>query len=357
MADDPRIRELVEEVLESRRTPEDVCSDTPELLPAVRQRLAQVKRLGNQLDEFFGDDEATNPGKVPWQNLKIELPAISGYEVESVLGRGGMGVVFKAKHLKLKRPVALKMLLAGAYAVAEELARFRREAEAVATLKHPNIVQVYDAGEVSGRPYFTMEFVEGGTLAHHITSSLFPPRRAAEVVATLASAVQFAHKSGFIHRDIKPVNVLMAEDGTPKITDFGLVRLIDAGAEITHTGARLGTPAYMAPEQASGNVNAVGPAVDIYALGVLLYEMLTGHPPLEGNSPSETLNKILSEDPAPPSRMNRDVPRDLETICLKCLQKNPARRYASAQDVADDLHRFLDGKPVVARPIGLLERG
>jgi eukaryotic-like serine/threonine-protein kinase len=357
MSDDSRVRDLVEEILESERTPEEVCAKTPDLLPAVRERLEQMQRLDKQLDEWFSDDEPTNPGSSSASPLKVEFPVIPGYEVEAVLGRGGMGVVFRAKHVKLNRTIALKMLLAGAYAAPEELARFRREAQAVAVLRHPNIVQVYDAGEITGRPFFTMEFVEGGTLARQMAANPFPPRRAAETVAVLASAVQFAHKSGFIHRDIKPVNILMTPDGMPKITDFGLVRSIEAGTEITQIGARVGTPTYMAPEQAAGNVNAIGPSVDIYALGALLYEMLTGKPPLEGKSPTETLHKVLSEDPPPLSGLNAKVPRDLETICLKCLQKDPARRYASAQDLCDDLHRFLDGKPVLARPIGVLERG
>jgi serine/threonine-protein kinase len=354
MVDEQRIRCLVEEILESDRTPEEVCSDR-DLLAAVRKRLEQIQRLGSQLDDMFGD-ESTRHGTGAVLSKEIELPAINGYEVESVLGRGGMGVVFKARHLKLNRIVALKMLLAGAYAGPPELARFHREAAAVAALRHPNIVQVYDAGEVGGHPYFTMEYVEGGTLAHRLAAEPVTPRRAAELVAILASAVQFAHQSGFIHRDLKPVNILLTPEGTPKITDFGLVRSIEEGTEVTQTGARLGTPSYMAPEQAVGDVNAVGPPADIYALGAVLYEMLTGRPPLEGQSASETVQKVITEDPRPPSTWNRKVPRDLETICLKCLHKAAARRYASAQDLADDLHRFLDGKPVLARPVGLLER-
>jgi serine/threonine-protein kinase len=237
-----------------------------------------------------------------------------------------------------------------------ELARFRREAEAVAALRHPNIVQVHDAGEITGRPYFTMECVEGGTLSHSLAGQPQPPRRAAELVATLASAVQFAHQSGFIHRDLKPANVLLTADGAPKITDFGLVRSIVSGPAVTRSGDFLGTPCYMAPEQARGHASAVGPAVDIYALGAVLYEMLTGRPPFDGQTAAETIQKVIAEEPTPPSRWNSKVPRDLDTICLKCLQKSPARRYASAQDLADDLYRFLDGKPVLARPVGLPER-
>jgi serine/threonine-protein kinase len=201
-----------------------------------------------------------------------------------------------------------------------------------------------------------MEYVEGGTLAQRLAARPLPPRHAAELVATLASAVQFAHKSGFLHRDLKPGNILLTAEGTPRITDFGLARPIDAGPHLTRSGDPIGTPSYMAPEQAQGRAHAVGPAADIYALGAVLYEMLTGRPPFDAQAPVETLRKVIAEEPTPPSRWNAQVPRDLETICLKCLQKSPARRYASAQDLADDLHRFLDGKPVLARPVGQFVR-
>jgi serine/threonine-protein kinase len=295
-------------------------------------------------------------GPAPRKKVDSDLPQIDGYDVEAILGRGGMGVVFRARQHKLKRLVAVKTLLPGAYPGAQELARFRREAEAVAVLRHPNIVQVHDVGEMAGQPYFTMELVEGGSLAQKIAGTPQPVRQAAELVATLASAVQFAHQSGIMHRDLKPANILLATDGTPKITDFGLARSIQEGPRLTLTGARLGTPSYMAPEQALGKTSALGPAVDIYALGAVLYELLTGKPPFEGPTAAETERRVIYEEPVPPSRSNVRVPRDLETICLKCLQKNPPRRYASAQDLADDLHRFLDGKPVLARPVGALER-
>src|SRR6516164_5739513 len=354
MAGNPHVLGLLEEMLDSGKTPEEVCSDCPELLPEVRQRWQAFCRIDPEVGALLPE-----PGTRPEATvitppmLTAGLPQIPGYEVEAVLGRGGMGVVFKARHLTLKRVVALKMLLAGAYARPEELARFRREAEAVAALRHPNIVQVHDAGDITGRPYFTMECVEGGSLAQSLAGKPQPPRRAAELVATLASAVQFAHKSGFIHRDLKPGNVLLTADGVPKITDFGLVRSIVAGPEVTRSGDFLGTPCYMAPEQARGHASAVGPAADIYALGVVLYEMLAGRPPFEGSTAAETLQKVIGEDPAAPSRLNPKVPPDLDTICLKCLQKSPARRYASAQDLADDLRRFLEGKPVHARPVGV----
>jgi serine/threonine-protein kinase len=276
--------------------------------------------------------------------------------VESVLGVGGMGVVFRARHLGLNRVVALKMALAGAYAGPHERARFRREAEAVAALAHPNVVQVHDVGESDGRPFFTMEYVEGGSLAGKLAGKPRPAREAAELVATLARAVHAAHVAGIVHRDLKPANVLLAADGTPKVTDFGLARRVGGEAGLTRTGAAVGTPSYMAPEQARGQAAAVGPATDVYALGAILYELLTGRPPFRAESAAETLQQLLSRDPAPPSRLNAKVPRDLETICLKCLQKGPRCRYATALALAEDLGRYQRGEPITARPVSRPER-
>ena len=356
MPDEPRVRQLLEDLLESGRTPEDVCADDPELLSEVRNRLDQIRRVQGQIDEIFPSPGATKHDRQASSRAWDILPPLEGHDVEGVLGRGGMGVVYRARHRALNRPVAVKMLLAGAYAGPQELGRFQREAEAVGGLRHPNIVQVYDAGDIEGRPFFTMELVEGGSLARQLGGTPQPAKRAAELVATLAGAVQFAHRSGIIHRDLKPANILVTADGTLKITDFGLARAIDGEDRFTLPGARVGTPRYMAPEQALGKVSAIGPAVDIYALGAILYELLTGRPPFVGESPSETERRVIADEPVPPSRLNANLPRDLETICLKCLQKNPTRRYASAQDLADDLHRFLDGKPVLARPVGVVER-
>ena len=220
------------------------------------------------------------------------------------------------------------MLRAGAHAGPEELTRFRREAEAVAALRHPNIVQVYDVGDVAGCPYFTMEFIAEGSLAERIAATPPSVTQAASLVATSACAVQFAHKTGIVHRDLKPGNIMLAADDVPKLTDFGLARFIETGHEFTFSGARLGTPSYMAPEQAEGNTGAIGPAVDIYALGTVLYELLTGRPPFKGASAAETERQVIADEPLPPSRLNAKIPRDLETICLKCLQKNSSRRYA-----------------------------
>ncbi len=214
-----------------------------------------------------------------------ELPEVSGYRVEGVLGHGGMGIVYRAWHLRLDRAVALKMLLAGPYARPEERERFLREAQAVAALRHPNIVQVHDVGEVDGRPYFTMELVEGGDLAEQIQGVPQPARQAADLVATLADAVHAAHQSGIVHRDLKPSNILLTEDGTPKVTDFGLARRLEGDGGLTLSGAPLGTPSYMAPEQARGDKDAIGPATDVYALGAILYELLTGRPPFRAETP------------------------------------------------------------------------
>jgi serine/threonine-protein kinase len=284
-----------------------------------------------------------------------DLPRIRGYEVQGVLGRGGMGVVYKARHLRLNRTVALKMLLDGPYARPEEMERFSREAEAVAGLRHANIVQVYDVGDLDGRPYFTMEYVEGGTLAQKLAGTPQSSDQAAALVAALAEAIQVAHQSGLVHRDLKPANILLTADGTPKVTDFGLARRLEGGG-LTLSGVPVGTPSYMAPEQGRGHRDAIGPAVDVYALGAILYELLTGRPPFRAETAAATLQQVLAEDPVPPSRLNHRVLRDLETICLKCLHKEPTRRYSSARELADDLGRFQQGKPIRARVPGVAER-
>jgi serine/threonine-protein kinase len=282
--------------------------------------------------------------------------AVAGYELLGELGRGGMGVVYRARHLKLNRLVALKMILAGGHAGEQELARFRAEAEAVARLQHPHVVQIYEVGEQNGLPYFSLELCPGGSLADQLGGTPLPPLRAAQLVETLARAMDAAHEQGIVHRDLKPANVLLAADGTPKITDFGLAKRLDGGAGPTASGAIVGTPSYMAPEQARGQGKEVGPAADVYALGAILYECLTGRPPFKAETPLDTVMLVLSEEPMPPRRLLPKVPHDLETICLKCLHKEPARRYGSAGALADDLGRFGRGEPIRARPVGAGER-
>jgi serine/threonine-protein kinase len=356
MSDDPRIQRLLEEILDSGLAPEVVTRECPELLPQLLAELRHVRAVEAQVDALFPESSVATDSIRDATLTTGELPRIPGYEVESVLGRGGMGVVYKGRHLQLNRPVAIKMLLAGSYATAAERERFLREAEAAARLQHPHIVQVYDVGDHDGRPYFTMEFVSGGTLAEQLARVPQAPQKAAELLATLTDAVRVAHEARIIHRDLKPSNILLTADGTPKISDFGLARQLEAAAGLTLTGAPMGTPCYMSPEQARGESHALGPYVDIYALGALLYELVTGRPPFHAESSSATLQQVISQEPVPPKRLNGNIPRDLETICLKCLQKDPARRYAEAADLLEDLRRFLRNVPIVARPINLAER-
>jgi WD40 repeat protein/Tfp pilus assembly protein PilF/tRNA A-37 threonylcarbamoyl transferase component Bud32 len=282
--------------------------------------------------------------------------AIPGYEILEELGRGGMGVVYKARQVGLNRLVALKRIQAGAEGRPETLARFRVEAEAAGRMQHPHIVQVYEVGDSGGRPFFSLELVEGGSLAQKLAGRPQPAGEAARLVETLARAVHHAHQHGIVHRDLKPANVLLAPDGTPKISDFGLAKRLEDDNSQTATGTVLGTPAYMSPEQARGQGRAVGPATDVYALGTILYEMLAGRPPFQGESAVDVLRQVLHDEPLPPHRYRAGLPRDLEIVCLKCLDKEPARRYATALDLADDLHRFLQGEPFRARPAGSLER-
>ncbi len=305
-------------------------------------------------DAGEGDSERTSPGggaaiPEPW-------PTVPGYDILRRLGEGGMGVVYEARHLGLNRLVALKMIRGGSQARADFFARFRVEAESVARLRHPNIVQIYDIGDAVGLPFVALELLDGGSLDDRLAGNPQPGRLAAELMITLARAVQFAHESGIIHRDLKPTNVLYTPDGVPKITDFGLAKRVASDDGQTQSGQILGSPSYMAPEQARGHSRNVGPAADVYALGAMLYEMLTGRPPFKGETPMETVRQVIDDDPVTPSRLVPRVPRDLETIGLKCLQKDPARRYGTARDLADDLRRYLDGEPIKARRTPAWER-
>jgi tetratricopeptide (TPR) repeat protein/tRNA A-37 threonylcarbamoyl transferase component Bud32 len=282
--------------------------------------------------------------------------APQGYEILGPIGRGGMGVVYKAIQLRLNRIVALKMVLAGEYSTPEALLRFMAEAEAVARLQHPNVVQVFDRGEYGGLPYLSMEYLAAGSLARRIDGTPWPARRAAEVVGQIARGVAEVHRRGIVHRDLKPANVLMADDGTPKVGDFGLAKSLGSESSLTRTDLIIGSPSYMAPEQAQGKAKTAGPPADVYALGAILYELLTGRPPFRGTSTQETLALVCSSEPVAPSRLVPKVPRDVETITLKCLQKDPRRRYESAGELRDDLGRWLRGEPIRARSVGELER-
>jgi serine/threonine protein kinase len=314
--------------------------------------------------------------------VSADWPVVPGYELLEELGRGGMGVVYRARQLSLKRVVALKLIRDAALAGPEQRARFRIEAEAAARMRHANIVEIYEVGEHQGRPYFAMEFIDGPTLAQQLAGQPQPVRQAAELLRTLALAVHHAHTQNVIHRDLKPANVLLAVVGcqlpvvgkqadmpsspttdnwqlttVPKITDFGLAKRLDSDSTaLTQEGAVVGTPGYMAPEQAEGRIQEIGPATDVYALGALLYEVLIGRPPFLADSWRHAIEQVLHDEPQPPKRSRLDLPADLETICLKCLEKDPARRYAGAAELANDLGRFLEGKTVAAVPVSTAER-
>jgi eukaryotic-like serine/threonine-protein kinase len=282
-------------------------------------------------------------------------PRVPGYEIEGILGRGGMGVVYLARHRALDRIVALKVLQEGRQSEPEHRARFEREAAAVAKCQHPNLVQIHEIGEYDGHSYLALEYVDGGTLARSLAGVPQPPRAAASLVEVLARAIDHAHSRGVVHRDLKPANVLLTSEGQPKITDFGLAK-IDETSTRTEVGAIMGTLAYMAPEQALAGTATVGPRADIYALGAILYEALTGRPPFRAESPELIYHQLVHSDVVPPSRIQTAVPRDLEAICLKCLEKSPAQRYATALELAEDLRRFGRGDPIRARRISGLRR-
>jgi WD40 repeat protein/predicted Ser/Thr protein kinase len=347
---------------------EDYLGRFPGEEPVLAAALAEA-------DPDHTGPEAPRPmsaeGSLPLTAPAEEAPAVPGYEVLRELGKGGMGVVYLARQVALKRLVALKVIRGDARAGPESRERFRAEAEAVARLKHPNIVQIYEVGERGGRPFFSLEHVEGGSLARRLAGTPLPAFQAARLVELLARAVHAAHQRGIVHRDLKPANVLLAPsdrftalllggpgDGLfePKVADFGLAKQLDEAEGHTEAGAILGTPSYMAPEQADGLAREVGPGADVYALGAILYECLTGRPPFKGATALETLEQVRRHEPVPPRRLQPRVPIDLETVCLKCLEKLPARRYVSALDLAEDLRRFQADEPIRARPADLPAR-
>jgi serine/threonine protein kinase len=278
------------------------------------------------------------------------------YELLAEVGRGGMGVVYRVRQKSLNRIVALKMLLPGSLPTAADLQRFKTEAEATAGLRHPNIVTVHEVGERDGSHYYSMDFIDGVSLGQRVASGPLSGRVAARYVQAIARAIHHAHQHGILHRDLKPSNILIDRDDEPRVTDFGLAKRMHADSKQTRTGAILGTPNYMAPEQAAGRSKDLGPATDVYGLGAVLYECLTGRPPFQAETAMDTMRQLMDRDPAPPSLLNPNVDRDLETICLKCLEKDPNNRYPSAEAVAEDLRRFLDGESIRASSVNLLER-
>jgi len=294
------------------------------------------------------------PGRIPDSEV---LPiTVKGYEILDELGRGGMGVVFKARQLELNRTVALKMILSGNLSTGEEIQRFRTEAEAAARLRHPNIVNVFDVGEHDGRCYFSMEYIDGPSLAARLGAGPLPGPEAARLLASIARAVHHAHSNQILHRDLKPSNVLLDADGQPHVTDFGLAKKMDGEGGQTRTGEIVGTPNYMPPEQAAGRVRDLTVRSDVYSLGAILYEMLTGRPPFQAESTMDTLMQVMEREPAPPRLLNANVDADLETICMKCLEKDPEARYESAAALADDLERYQRGDSIAARTFNVLDR-
>jgi hypothetical protein len=306
--------------------------------------------LAGPADTLTPSAPTTGPG------AETDRLSVPGYEILGKLGQGGFGVVYQARQLAADRVVALKMILHGGHAGDDTRERFRTEAQAIARLQHPHIVQVFEVGEHDGLPFFSLEYCPGGSLAQKLAGTPLPPKEAAGLVETLARAMDAAHREHIIHRDLKPANVLLAADGTAKVTDFGLAKQLNAAAGPTLSNAVLGTPSYMAPEQAHGKGALVGPAADTYALGAILYECLVGRPPFKAATTWETLAQVLNDEPVPPRQLQSAVPRDLETICLKCLRKEPARRYASAAALAEDLRRYQAGEPITARPVSRYER-
>jgi eukaryotic-like serine/threonine-protein kinase len=339
--------------------PENGClTDSILILPEQAVVGAFALDHDTHLAMAYVSSETVAPGAcpAPAKPSGSKVPAVPGYEILGELGRGGMGVVYKARVIRLNRIVALKMILSGVYASSEVVKRFLAEAETIAKLRHPNIVQIYAIGDYEGTPYVELEYAEGGNLSARLDGKPWPPEESARLIEAVARAIHEAHNLGIVHRDLKPANLLLTSDGRPKITDFGLAKLLETNSGMTRTESVMGSPCYMAPEQAEGRSKDVGPMADVYALGANLYELLTGRPPFVAATVLATLDQVKNSDAVPPSRLVPGVARDLETICLKCLQKEPRYRYASALELADDLSRHLKNEPIHARRVPPLER-
>jgi tRNA A-37 threonylcarbamoyl transferase component Bud32 len=354
--DSPETLALLDAYLEqlqagARPDREAILRDHPEL----QSTLACL----DALESFAPPDDSGGEGPAADDAEPSEeaMPRDFGdYELLHEIGRGGMGVVYRARQRGLDRSVAIKMILASHLASAEHVRRFQDEARAAAGLRHPHIVHIHEVGQCHGQHYFTMEYIEGMSLAERIARGPTDPQDAARLVRTVARAVHHLHEHGIVHRDLKPSNILLDSEGQPYVTDFGLAKFFTADSRQTATGVIAGTPSYMAPEQASGQGAQVGPATDVYSLGVILYELLTGQPPFRRENPLDTLLMVLGSEPVPPRQLQRRIPRELEWVCLKCLSRSPADRYASAEALADELNRFLKGEVLQARAPGLAHR-
>jgi hypothetical protein len=325
---------------------ERVCGEHPEYSGELRRLWGAV-----MVADAAGSDTRSDSPELPdWPEAVVTLPCrFAGYELLEEIGRGGMGIVYRARQVSLDREVAVKMILRGPLASGVDRQRFRVEAEATARLEHASIVPVYEVGESQNGPYFSMKYIRGRTLSSLLAQRPLPPREAARILASVAHGIHYAHQHGILHRDLKPSNILVDEQGQPLVTDFGLAKRTGHGAVITQTGDVLGTPAYMAPEQAAGDRGQVGPASDVYSLGAILYHMLTGRPTFQAASPVDTLLMVLEQDPVPPRVLNPQADRDLEMIALRCLQKPADLRYQTAADLAADLEAYLNDEPIAAR--------
>ncbi len=360
MTPDPTPRDQPESESDPPPFPK-VAPDTPTLLPEETARLNEATLDWRPSPAKRSPTTAASASRdTP---LEASTARFGDYELLATIARGGMGIVYRARQVRLNRVVALKMILAGQFATDEDVQRFHTEAEAAAGLDHPGIVPIFEVGEHQGQHFFSMGFVDGESLAARLARSPLPPKEAADLVRKIAVAVQYAHERGVIHRDLKPANVLLqgpvdsdVASLVPKVTDFGLAKNLAGDSNLTDTGQILGTPNYMPPEQAAGRVAEVRETADVYSLGAILYAALTGRPPFQAASRMDTLLQVLESDPAPPRTLNRAVPRDLEIITLKCLAKEPKQRYASARALSEDLQRFIDDEPILARPLGPIRR-
>ncbi len=360
-----RPRERPESDLGSRtERPPSTIAEAPTIAP----RTAAAQPLPDEASTPVHEELTVRPGADATVELESSgLPAsepasptriryFGDYEIIRELARGGMGVVFEARQVSLSRKVALKMILAGQLANDTDVKRFYSEAQAAANLDHPGIVPIFEVGQHEGQHYFSMGFVEGQSLSQRLNEGPLAARGAATLMVTVADAIEYAHQCGVIHRDLKPGNILLDQKGNPRVSDFGLAKKVNGDSALTGSGQIMGTPSYMPPEQAGGHRGEVGPPADVYALGATLYALVTGRPPFQAATAMDTVLMVVGEEPVSPRRLNASIPRDLETICLKCLEKEPGRRYTSAAFLAEDLRRFLAGEPILARPVGSMER-
>ena len=372
--DTPRIESYLDESIDEFR--QELIAELVALDVNYRRKLGERPQVDQYLERFpdakselrpylvaLLDNTVRGPGNTHPDTMKndrrLELIGkdFGNYELIEEIARGGMGVVFRARQKLTNRIVALKMILAGQFANDEEIQRFHAEAQAVAKLDHPGIVPIYDAGEHNGYHFLAMAFVDGGDLNQYCGEQTLNQTTICRIVRSLAEAVGYAHQNRVVHRDLKPANILLTQGMRPRITDFGLARQVESDSQLTETGQVVGTPSFMAPEQAQGKSEGVGPRSDIYSIGAILYSLLVGRPPFREDTVWDTIAAVTSQEPVAPRSIRPSIPRDLETICLKCLEKEPERRYQNSAEIAEELRRFVNHEPIKARPISSISRG